>query len=164
LRKTYGDILCDIDIAAALNQAAYCVWRAAGTFDPARGSLKSWFFRIAQRQAIDIIEDRQKHAGVDFDLDRYVQNENVEIPELDDQAKRRVDDLQFVITQKLEGLQQAIILADLKAFDVASADRLAAMHGTTRNSIYVSRVKARANIAKHMTEIENRRSGQGDDE
>lgn len=161
LVKHYGDILSSIDIDAALYQAAERAWRYAESFDPAEGSLKSWFMRIAQTQAFDIINENQKHAGVGFDLALHDQEEGCDDDPLDKRTEQQLRDLEYVISHKLEGLQQAIVEADLKSGDIAGADRLATIHKTTKNSIYVSRKKARDNIKKFMTEMDDKRSKGG---
>lgn len=159
LKKHYGGVLSDIDLDAAIYQAADRVWRYAQSFDPNEGSLKSWFMRIVQTQALDIIEQNSKHSGAEFDLEQHDVEEYDE--PLDAKTKQQIEDLDYVIENKLTGLQQAIIRADLKSGDVASVEWLARVHHTSRNSISVSRTKARQNIKKYMTELENQRRSQG---
>lgn len=158
LRKHYGDDLCDADIDAVIYQSAARAWKYGHSFDPAK-SLKSWFMRIVQRQAIDIINDKTEHEGVGFDLDRHDRPHECDEP-LNAKTKQRIEDLDRCI-EKLERLQKAIILADLKSDDVAGADRLAKIHRTSTNSIYVSRNKARANLKKCVTEHEIQRRSKG---
>ena len=66
----------------------------------------------------------------------------------------------------LPSLQKAIVQADLAAgTGVADAGRLAAIHGTTKESIYVSRFKAREALRRQAEQYErrvlNRRSSHG---
>ena len=50
-------------------------------------------------------------------------------------------------------LQRAVIEADLACGGTADAGRLAKIHGTTKNSIYVSRRKARKRIETELTRL-----------
>ena len=50
--------------------------------------------------------------------------------------------------EALPPLQKAIIKADLAAGGLADAGRLAEIHGTSKNTIYVSRSKARETLKR----------------
>ena len=158
LKKHYGNVLCDADITAALTNALSRAWQYGDSYDPSR-SLKSWFLRIVQTQALDIIKDKKEHRGVAFDLDQHDRPEVCDEP-INKKAKQRIDALERCI-EKLEGNQQAIIRADLATDDVASAAWLAERLGTTANSIYVSRNKARENLKKCVTGYENQNRSKG---
>lgn len=158
LAKRYGHVLCEADIMAVLTNALSRAWQYGDSYDPSR-SLKSWFLRIVQTQAIDLIKDRMEHQGVAFDLDRHDRPEVCDEP-LDKKTKQRIETLEGCI-EKLEGNQKAIIRADLATDDVASAARLAEKLGTTANSIYVSRKKARENLRKCVTEHEKQHPSKG---
>ena len=159
LYKHYGDVLCDADIDAAVHQAAERAWEYGHTFDPSKGSLKSWFMKIVQTQAFDIISDKDERAEVEFDLERHDRPDDCDDP-IDAKSKARLDALENCI-QRLERLQQAIIRADLKSDSVAGAARLAKIHRTSTNSIYVSRSKARENLRKCVNEHDLQRGSKG---
>lgn len=158
LKRHYGRELCTADIEAALYQAATRAWKYGASFNPTR-SLKSWFMRIVQREAIDIINDKDEHKGVEFDLERYHRPEGCDEP-LNSRTQQRIEDLERCI-EKLERNQKAIIRADLASDDVAGAARLAEILQTTTNSIYVSRNKARDNLKRCVTEHEIQRRSKG---
>jgi len=68
----------------------------------------------------------------------------------------RLEDLHRAI-KTLPPLQKAIIEADLAAGSgLADAGRLAEIHGTSMNSIYVSRSKARENLKKQVERPDRR--------
>jgi RNA polymerase sigma factor (sigma-70 family) len=142
------------EIKIAVHNAVTNAWLYGHTFDPSR-SLKSWFLRIVQNEAIDIINDKQKHAGVEFDPELHDRSEDCDDP-ISEKAKQRIKDLELCI-EKLAPLQKAIIREDLESSDVAGAERLAEKLGTTTNSIYVSRGKARDNLHKCIADQENQR-------
>lgn len=158
LKKRYGHVLCDLDIVAVLTNAVSRAWQFGDSYDPSR-SLKSWFLRIVQTQAIDMIKDRMEYRGVAFDLERHDRPEVCDEP-IDKKTKQRIEALERCI-EKLEGTQKAIIQADLATDGVASAAWLADKLGTTANSIYVSRNKARENLRKCVTEHEKQPRSKG---
>lgn len=158
LKKRYGHVLCDSDIMAVLTNAVSRAWQYGDSYDPSR-SLKSWFLRIVQTQAIDMLKDKREHRAVAFNLDQHDRPDVCDEP-IDKKTKQRVEALERCI-EKLEGKQKAIIQADLATDDVASAAWLAEKLGTTANSIYVSRNKARENLRKCVTEHEKQPSSKG---
>jgi RNA polymerase sigma factor (sigma-70 family) len=143
LRKQYR--FCDADVEAALFQAAECAWKYGASYNPTR-SLKSWFMRIIQRQALNIISDKKGRREVGFSLDHHDQPEDCGEP-IDKKTAQQVEDLERCI-EKLEGNQQAIIREDLASDGIADAARLARMLGSSTNSIYASRNKAKANLKR----------------
>lgn len=62
---------------------------------------------------------------------------------------KRLKDLEEVI-EALPPLQRAIIRADIAADGTADNGRLAELHATSKNSVYVSRNKAHEAIRKGM--------------
>jgi DNA-directed RNA polymerase specialized sigma24 family protein len=158
VKKRYGHVLCDEDIMAVLTNAVSRAWQYGDSYDPAR-SLKSWFLRIVQTQTIDMVKDVIEHRGVALNLNRHDRPEACDEP-IDKKTKQRIDALERCI-EKLEGNQQAIVRADLATDDVAGAARLAEKLGTTTNSIYVSRNKARENLKKCVTEYEKQPRSKG---
>jgi RNA polymerase sigma-70 factor (ECF subfamily) len=56
-----------------VQEAFVAVWKDAGRFDPAKGSLSSWLFALARHKAIDLIRRetniRKRTADVDLELE-----------------------------------------------------------------------------------------------
>jgi hypothetical protein len=111
--------------------------------------------RIAQHAAATIVRREKRHrhtqlgADVEYQPDGGVRDEECQPP---DRKKEQVlKDFDAEI-ENLPDLQRAIIKADLAAGDggLADAGRLAELHATTRNSILVSRHKAKENLHKAM--------------
>lgn len=154
LRKYYGDVLAAPELKEAFDEAVTRIWRFAHRYDESQGTLGSWFIRIAQRTAATIVrrERRQRHQELPED-DEYISGGEVteECDPIDRKKEKILTELEDEI-ENLPDLQKAIIKADLAAGDVAVADagRLAELHGTTRNSILVSRHKAKENLHKAM--------------
>jgi len=142
-------------------QAIQRVWRYGGSFNPDKGSFKSWFMRIVVNEAIDVISDRAENEPGQLDLTTDEPIDCADDP-IDPRTLRRLKDLDYVIEHKLGPLQRAIIKSDLESDAVASDELLARIHHTSKNSIQSSRNQAHINIAKHMTNIENSRRQGGD--
>jgi len=162
LTTIYRSTLQPAEIDEAVSAAALKLWKCAHQYDKSRGGIGGWVFTMAQTAAIDIIRREKRYrqrnrpfgpehepaidGAVEVDDDPPTNDENQRLKDLDD-----------IIEHKLEGLQKAIIKADLAAGEPADASRLAEMYGTTKNSVYVSRNKARQRIRKEMLELEQRR-------
>lgn len=153
LIKRYANILQEGELNEALNTAAYNIWRFADRYDEGKGDMPSWSIRIAQRAAQSIVRREMKYRSKNLEYDVSYDpagdppaEETVEAPDRADDP--RLEDLHRAI-ETLPPLQKAIIKADLAAGNgPADAFRLAEIHGTSKNSIYVSRVKARENLAR----------------
>lgn len=152
LRGRYRSVLQDQEIDLALSNALIKVWRHARSINLERGSLGGWFLRIAQRCAIDILGrklgSRETALALEPDADPAGECEEDD-EELDGRTRKRLQDLDAVI-EGLGPLQKAIIKADLAHGGQADNARLAAQHGTSVNSIYVSRNKAHEAVRKGM--------------
>lgn len=156
LRKYFGDVLATPELKEAFDEAVTKVWRFADRYEESQGSLGSWFIRIAQRSAQTIVrrEERQRHKELAEDMEynpagHVTKEEECQPP---DRKKERVLKDFAEEIENLPELQKAIIKADLAAGDggIADAGRLAELHGTSRNSILVSRHKAKENLHKAM--------------
>ena len=163
LRKRFGEVLSEIELGEAFNQATYNVWRFADRFDETKGNFGSWYLRIAYRTAQGILRRETKH------LSRNLEYDPAYDPAVDHSKDDRdrsyysdecVSDLQAIVNGRLKGLQRAIVLADLLAGEQADSERLAEVQNTSVNTIKVSRNKARKNIRKWMLEIGYNEKGQ----
>ena len=153
VRKQFGSQLAYGEEHEVLIRTAAKVWKYAHSFDDTKAKLTTWLVSIALREAIDLIAENQP----DFDLvgeevldARFFESGSEEEPTKED--KKVVRDLNLVVS-RLPKLQRAIIEADLACGDVADGERLAELHGTSKNSIYVSRNKAHATIEREMRKM-----------
>ena len=55
IRRFHG-VLAPADVEDILAVALHRSWLGRGRFDPAKGSLKAWFFRIANNVALDVLK------------------------------------------------------------------------------------------------------------
>ena len=161
LVKRYAGILQEGELDEALNVAVHNIWRFADRYDEGRGPLPSWCIRIAQRAAQDILRRESKYRSKNLEYDVSYDPAGDPPPEgtaegLDRADDPRLEDLHRAI-ETLPPLQKAIIEADLAAGSgPADAGRLAEIHGTSMNSIYVSRSKARENLRKQVQRSDRR--------
>ena len=163
LVKRYSSDLQEGELNEAFHAAIYNIWRFADRYDEHKGSLPSWCIRIAQNSARSIIrrECRYRSKNLEYDTtydpaDDSPQDEAVETAERTDDP--RLDGLCKAV-EALPTLQKAIIKADLAADGLADAGRLAEIHGTTKNSIYVSRSKARETLKKQAEQVNRQPAG-----
>lgn len=151
LKDRFGDVLAEPDLAAALNEAAYRAFRAIRTFDPAKGTLRGWFWRIAANAAHNLLRAESRHAHLDLTYDPYDQPRPPGSLEEDERpaSSEALQDLQEAI-EALPDLQRKVIRADLASGDVAGAAWLARKYATTEGSIYMARSRARENLRKAL--------------
>ena len=146
LRREFSRALGDPEVEEALYAAAHRAWTQIATHDPARGTLRGWFYTIARRSALKILqrEKRQRHEPLSVEPASGIQDllapSDVRRPEPRD--RRFLADLEACIFL-LAPMQRRVVEADLRAGGIADASELAEELGTTQNSIYVSRSNAR---------------------
>lgn len=158
LAYRYRELLDEMELASVLNSVVLNVWRSAGTFDPARGNLEGWLYRIAEREAINRIRrDSAAKETTMVDFEPSLKARRPDDTSWTDQP--RVKRLLAAIEQ-LPRLQRAVIRADLAAGDQADDERLARQHDTTVNSIRVTRSVARKKLRDLLQRTEQD-DGQG---
>jgi len=163
LKKYYGNVLQEHERDEAFNWAIHNIWRFAERYHEGKGKLASWSFRITQRAAQSVIRretsfcSKNREYEDDFDpADSSSENDGTaQLFGPDDPRWEHV--LKAIDT--LPALQKAIIQADLAADGTADAQRLAEIHGTSKNSIYVSRNKAHENLKKRVDELMRQPTG-----
>lgn len=163
LFKRFRSVLQEGELAEALNVAFYNIWRFADRYDETKGSLPSWCIRIAQRAAQSIIRRESGYRSKNLEYDAMYDpagdpSDDDVVAAEDHDDDPRIDALHKAIAG-LPPLQKAIIQADLAADGPADAGRLAEVHGTTKNSIYVSRSKAREALKWQAEQIMRQPAG-----
>ncbi len=162
LVKYYAGVLQPGELDEALSTAAFNIWRFADRYDEGKGSLASWCIRIAQRAAQSIVRREFGYRGKNLEYDPSYDPAGDLPGKQEAEPSDRSDDPRLKVLHAaidaLPPLQKAIIQADLAAGDgLADAGRLAAIHGTSKNAIYVSRFKAREAL-RRQAEQYNRRA------
>ncbi len=152
LKSRFGYLLPEADIEALLNDATFKVFRSIRLFDPSKGSLVGWYWRIAANTARKLLHHQMRRGRLDLKADSYWQDRApASLAEENPALARTLKDLHEAIEQ-LPDLQRKIIGADLDSGDIADANCLARKYSTTVESIYVSRNKARQNLRLIMIE------------
>lgn len=158
LRKRFGDVLDDSELDEAFCRTVEKVWRYAARFDDRKGTLASWLIRIARNCAVSILGREQERDEHEREYDpKYDPADDPSLSRVAEELaddhrgdQRLMKDLEDAI-RRLPPLQQAIVRADLACPDgKADSQRLADQHGSTKNSIEVSRNKARATIEAEL--------------
>jgi len=157
LVKYYSSSLQDGELNEAFNVAIFNTWRFADRYVESKGSLPSWCVRIAQRAAQSIIRREAGYRSKNLEYDAMYDPagdppENGAVETADGADDPRFEGLCRAV-EVLPPLQKAIIKADLAAGGPADAGRLAEIHGTSKNTIYVSRSKARVTLRRQAEQL-----------
>lgn len=158
LTKRYGDTLREPEIAEALNRTFFNLWRFADRYKPEKGTFRGWLVRIAQNAALSIIRNEDRHQAKELEYDpSYDPTDHCEgdAPECGSKDKKRVDLLNDIIDNHLEGLEQAIAKADRAEGQSANAERLATIHNTSKNVIWSTRSQLKIKLRKMVLERES---------
>lgn len=155
--KKFGNDLQEDEVHDVLIRTATKAWRYAASFDNRKASLSTWLVAIALREAVDVLKENTPEFG-SIDDENSIEDCFSDSDATDDSdAESKKNDKLFqdldAIIASLPPLQRAIIEADYKCGGTADAERLAESHGTTKNSIYVSRVKAKKRIETELTKL-----------
>ncbi len=130
------------------------VWRDAGRFDPARGSLSSWLFALARHKAIDLV---RKEANVR----RHTADVDLAFRESDDDVDQeawlrlRRDTVRTAITALPEAQRTALELAFFRGLThVEVAEALGIPLGTAKTRIRTALLKLRDILGQSVSETD----------
>jgi len=151
LQSEFRHVLAVPEIDEALNVGALKAFRAADQYDERKGSLRVWFYKIAQNAARDLIRVEKRHQveSLEFDPPWHAEIDTKDDDHSHPEQTKLSRDLKEAVAA-LPGLQKAIIEADLASGGLADANRLAQAHGSTVSTIYVSRSQARKKLREEM--------------
>jgi RNA polymerase sigma-70 factor (ECF subfamily) len=119
-------------------------WRRGGSFDPERGSVRTWLTTIAHNLAIDAVRSRKPTPVDPTDLIRLLGNDNEE-PERHSLRTEATSELRAAIAALPAEQARAIVMAGvygMTAQEVADADDIPL--GTAKTRIRSAMIKLRA--------------------
>lgn len=155
LLRKYRGAVCESDLEDVLSMALYRLWQARKRFDSDKGSLRTWFFRIAENGLRDVLrfgwhKARKLETAVPVD-----QLAGRQPDASDGEAAAIDDDLRLALREALENLsepQRRIVVADAFSGNgsIASAD-LAAELGLSAATIRVYRKRALETLRNELT-------------
>ncbi len=143
LVKRFLGLLRDADLEDVLVIALHSVWRHREKFDPARGSLRAWFYRVADYAAQDLLKhgwqkSRQLEVVPDENFWRQTQSQPpVRTPAVHPATRELVHD----VMNELPEVQRRILWADALCPDggPANSEWLAAELGIPAGTVRVYR-------------------------
>lgn len=148
LKYKFKSLACDDDINSAINAAMYKAWENVESIRKA-SALKTWFVRVCHNALVDIVRKKSRQIPSAL-LDDHV----LELKAFSDGGASD-HPLALVLIWAiglLPQLQRQIITADLENDGQATDLELAERLSTSKNSVRVSRVKARKNLHKIICE------------
>lgn len=160
LLKRYSTVFGSADLDDVMAIAVERVWRHRDKFDPVKGSLKSWFFRIADNTARDILrvgwfKARKLEVAVEQGaLDVLAAIDRAAPEESNEEADRESDTARSVLLEVLAELpepQRRILWADaLSSSGPVPTVDLARELNLSRGTVRVYRAKALARLRNEL--------------
>ncbi len=139
-------LLGDMSDAEDVVQDAFlCVWRSLDTFDPARGTVRTWLLTIVRNRALDVLRSRRLHPMRELCEDSAFAD-SVDVAR---EAQVRVDGSQ--VRQALESLpdvqRETLRLAYLEGMSHAEiAARMAEPLGTIKGRVRLGLARLRTMV------------------
>ena len=161
LRRRFREVLREEDLEDVLSMGLFRLWNSRHRYDPARASLRVWWFRICENSARDVLrmgwqKARTRETGPDAALFGSVEssignarNEAVN-PANDASPSAKHQDLKEVLSA-LPDVQRCILLADAAARNaVACSQRLGDELGIPAATVRVYRKRAMDRVKREM--------------
>lgn len=121
LRQKYDGVFNAADIEDVLAVAIFRLWQARESYDESKGSVRVWFFRIAENVARDVLKagwSRARNMKINLDLQEVEDSHSSEtntslvgIASKNGQGTKRLEDLKRIITH-LADKERYIVMAD----------------------------------------------------
>ncbi len=151
------------DIEDAVSLALGKLWKARAKYDDSKQSIRVWFYKIAERVALDILKHGwYKARRLEENLDKDRLDEIPDRVETDGASTKagetrkmakEASDLKIVV-KKLSNVQRAIVMADAACRDGnASNEHLADELGIPAANVRVYRWRAYATIRKELRKL-----------
>jgi RNA polymerase sigma-70 factor (ECF subfamily) len=133
--KRYARVFSAQDIDDMIGDVVCKMWQARASFDPAKGQLFSWVWRIAQNTILDAVNARIKRLGISGDIEK-VGGGTYELP-----VPTYADDL-LICDNKLEYYLSELKSERDKRFllylaDGLKSDEIARREGLTTKQVYM---------------------------
>jgi DNA-directed RNA polymerase specialized sigma24 family protein len=155
LKRKYSGRMREPEMKQAVTDAFFNVWRFADRFSPNQGDFGSWFIRIVQTAAQNILRGEKKHVAKELEFDPVYNPADPDVEEDDlltdcpnghPGGVTRVQMMEDIIENELKGFEQVVARRDVAVGGTADSHTLAAEYGKTLNTVYVTRKKVRDKI------------------
>lgn len=161
LRRRFREVLREEDLEDVLSMGLYRLWKSRHLYDPARASLRVWWFRICENSARDVLrmgwqKARTREIGADVSLLGFMESSTACSPDNSDSSAGDLapslvhQDLRDILSE-LPDVQRTILLADAAARDtVACSQRLGDELGIPASTVRVYRKRAMDRVRSEM--------------
>lgn len=156
LRRQFGDQLDQSERDYVFQQSLINFWEKISTYDTSKGSLRSWWIRIARNSAIDHIrgEKRYKAEALDDPADDTSDDcGDVEFS-VDSKEKKRLERIYDFIHNKLVGDERTVALNCFALGGDPDIVRLAAKLGKARSYVDTVKSKVKKKIKEFVLALE----------
>jgi RNA polymerase sigma factor (sigma-70 family) len=163
LRRRFAN-LDEMDREHVFNLSLFKIWKTAKSFDSKKASLSSWFVLNARSVALTFLrgESKHKHDELtnDSKSDELIYDRiEYECPEewyKDPEIDWQVQEMQRYIDE-LDGLQKAVILADIASGREADNEVLANTFKTSKATVYSTRTQVWKKLGERLDKLEAQR-------
>lgn len=132
------------EVDDAFQRGCAKAWKHHRSYKPDVAPFRAWLYSVVRRCAVDILAERSQAGGIQIEeWDR--------LEERPQQVASHYAEVLRAVIETLAPLQRAVIEADLgDPSGAAPAELIAKSMGTTRESVYNARIKARRAIEKRL--------------
>ena len=135
--KNYRGMFTAQDVEAIAADVVTKMWAQRATFNPEKGALHSWAWRIAQRAVLDAVDARVKRLGISGDFEK-VPHGTYSLPTpnyaVDDELIRD-DKIEYYLSQLKNERERRFLLY---LADQLSTDEIMAREGLTPNQVHMA--------------------------
>ncbi len=161
LRRRFREVLREEDLEDVLSMGLFRLWNSRHRYDPARASLRVWWFRICENSARDVLrmgwqKARARETATDIALIGCVASSSGRASDqhcettMESVTSAMQQDLRDVLSE-LPEIQRSILLADASTRDVvACSHRLGDEFSVPAATIRVYRKRAMDRVKREM--------------
>jgi RNA polymerase sigma factor (sigma-70 family) len=136
VRKNYRGMFTAQDVDDIAADVVTRMWKARATFNPEKGALHAWVWRIAQRAVLDAVNARAKRLGISEDIEKVGGTYPLPIPDYSVDNSLVCDDKVEYYLRELKSERERRFLLYLA--DGLCAKEIAERESLTPNQVHMA--------------------------
>lgn len=147
IRKSFPGSFTHEDIEDIIGDVVYNILKKAETYDPAKGAIESWAWRIAHNAVIDAANDKKKRRGFSGNIEKVDDNVYIlPIPYYSADGEFNRKDFEQYLLQSLKNERDKRFFRYL--LDNLDRDEIASREGISVNAVNVVICRLRQQLSR----------------